>query len=174
MGSSKSSAGLCGAQSHLHPRPPQRMWWLHNAYPRRNRRMAPSDQWRRSFSRANRSCLGSLRCRDGVPDATKLPTFPLPSYPEIYLSFARASDVLERLARGQYDAVHIATEGPIGFAARRACMRRGYAFTTSYHTRFPEYVRARVPVPVRWTYAWLRRFHNAGRGHNDRNPNATP
>ena len=60
--------------------------------------------------------------------------------------------------------VHIATEGPIGFAARRACMGDGRSFTTSYHTRFPEYLSARAPVPRRWSYAALRRFHNAGRG----------
>ncbi len=57
------------------------------------------------------------------------------------------------------DAIHIATEGPLGIAARRYCVRHKLPFTTSYHTRFPEYVRARVPLPVAVTYAWLRRFH---------------
>jgi len=89
-------------------------------------------------------------------------SLPLPTYSEIRLSLVRASDVLNRLDQGQYQAIHIATEGPIGLAARRACLRRGFNFTTSYHTRFPEYVRARAPLPVHWTYAWLRRFHNAG------------
>ena len=55
--------------------------------------------------------------------------------------------------------VHIATEGPIGFATRRACLDGERSFTTSYHTRFPEYVSARLPVPERWSYAVLRRFH---------------
>jgi glycosyltransferase involved in cell wall biosynthesis len=89
-------------------------------------------------------------------------SIPLPTYSEIRLSLVRTSDVLNRLDQGRYQAVHIATEGPIGLAARRACLRRGFNFTTSYHTRFPEYVRARAPIPVHWTYAWLRRFHNAG------------
>jgi glycosyltransferase involved in cell wall biosynthesis len=57
------------------------------------------------------------------------------------------------------DAVHIATEGPIGLAARRLCMQRGWPFTASFHTRFPEYVRARFPVPKGLTYRVLRWFH---------------
>ena len=56
-------------------------------------------------------------------------------------------------------AIHIATEGPLGLIARRACRRRGYPFTTSFHTRFPEYVHARWSVPLTWTYGWLRWFH---------------
>jgi glycosyltransferase involved in cell wall biosynthesis len=70
--------------------------------------------------------------------------------------------VLARLDQSAFDAIHIATEGPIGLAARRACRRRGWAFTTSYHTRFPEYLRARLPIPEDWAYAWLRRFHGGG------------
>jgi len=57
------------------------------------------------------------------------------------------------------EAVHVATEGPLGHAARRYCLRRGYPFTTAYHTQFPRYLRMRAPVPVAWTYAYLRRFH---------------
>ena len=84
---------------------------------------------------------------------------PLPTYPEIRLALAQSSAVLAHVEAGAFDAVHIATEGPVGHAARRACRRNGLAFTTSYHTRFPEYLRARAPVPQEWTYAWLRRFH---------------
>jgi glycosyltransferase involved in cell wall biosynthesis len=58
-------------------------------------------------------------------------------------------------------AIHIATEGPLGLAARRVCLARGLQFTTSYHTRFPEYLSARWPLPEQWSYAWLRRFHGA-------------
>ena len=57
------------------------------------------------------------------------------------------------------DSIHIATEGPIGLAVRRYCLRRGHAFTTSFTTRFAEYASARLPVPVSWGYALLRRFH---------------
>ena len=84
---------------------------------------------------------------------------PLPTYPEIRLALAQSSAVFAHVEAGAFDAVHIATEGPVGHAARRACRRNGLAFTTSYHTRFPEYLRARAPVPQKWTYAWLRRFH---------------
>ena len=91
-------------------------------------------------------------------------SFPMPSYPEIRLSVTVAMSLRRILLRHAPDAVHIATEGPIGIAARKACIQLGWPFSTSYHTRFPEYLNARLPVPVEWTYAWLRRFHNAGNG----------
>jgi len=91
-------------------------------------------------------------------------SLPLPSYPEIRLSLARAAAVGRTIDRVAPTHVHIATEGTLGLAARRACLKAGRAFTTSYHTRFPEYVRRRAPVPERWVYAWLRRFHNAAAG----------
>jgi glycosyltransferase involved in cell wall biosynthesis len=59
------------------------------------------------------------------------------------------------------DAIHVATEGTLGAAARKWCLRRQFPFTTSYHTQFPEYVRARVPIPLAVSYAHLRRFHSA-------------
>jgi glycosyltransferase involved in cell wall biosynthesis len=62
------------------------------------------------------------------------------------------------------DFVHIGTEGPLGFLARRHCRKNNRPFTTSYHTRFPEYVAARLPVPESWCYAFQRRFHNSGAG----------
>jgi glycosyltransferase involved in cell wall biosynthesis len=76
----------------------------------------------------------------------------------------RHSSVVGRIRAIDPDYIHIATEGPIGNAVRTYCLKHGRAFTTSYHTKFPEYVSARLPVPERWTYAWLRRFHNAGAG----------
>jgi len=86
-------------------------------------------------------------------------TLPCPTYPEIRLSLFAAGRVRKRLDALDPDAVHIATEGPLGLAARRWCLRRGRAFTTSYHTQFPEYVRARVPIPVSVGYAFMRWFH---------------
>jgi glycosyltransferase involved in cell wall biosynthesis len=62
------------------------------------------------------------------------------------------------------DHIHIATEGPLGVAAAFWCPRNGEIFTTSYHTRFPEYVEARWPIPAAWSYAALRRFHDGGAG----------
>lgn len=86
-------------------------------------------------------------------------TLPCPSYPEIRLALWPGRRLRETLAGADPDAIHIATEGPLGNAARRYCLRRGLAFTTSYHTRFPQYLRKRLPVPEAWTYAWLRGFH---------------
>jgi 1,2-diacylglycerol 3-alpha-glucosyltransferase/glucuronosyltransferase len=90
-------------------------------------------------------------------------SLPCPSYPEIRLAlnpFPRFADLAKRF---DPHAIHIATEGPLGLAARKFCLREGLAFTTAYHTRFPEYVRARVRLPVALTYQWLRRFHRPAR-----------
>jgi glycosyltransferase involved in cell wall biosynthesis len=88
-------------------------------------------------------------------------TIPCPTYPEIRLSLFAGGKVRRRLDALDPDAVHIATEGPLGLAARRWCLRRGRAFTTSYHTQFPEYVRARFPIPLAVSYAFLRWFHGS-------------
>jgi len=93
-------------------------------------------------------------------------TLPLPSYPEIRLALPPPGAVERRLDTIRPDAIHIATEGPLGHAMRRVCIRRGLPFTTSFHTHFPDYVAARLPVPGRWsadlTWGWLRRFHAPG------------
>ncbi|MBI1203584.1 MAG: glycosyltransferase [Rhodopseudomonas sp.] len=92
-------------------------------------------------------------------------TLPMPSYPEIRLAMPAPGAVERRLDRAQPDAIHIATEGPLGHAMRRLCLKRGLPFTTSLHTRFPDYLAGRLPVPEKWTcdltWAWLRRFHAA-------------
>ena len=67
----------------------------------------------------------------------------------------------ERFKTFEPEAIHIATEGPIGLAARRICVEWKLPFTTSYHTKFPEYVSARLPVPVQAGYAYMRWFHKA-------------
>ncbi len=86
---------------------------------------------------------------------------PCPTYPEIRLALTTPGAFRWRLAALKPDYVHIATEGPLGFMARRACLKMGWSFTTSFHTRFPEYLAERFPVPPSWSYAFLRRFHNA-------------
>ena len=91
-------------------------------------------------------------------------TMAMPTYPEIRLALALPGKIAARAAAMRPDAVHIATEGPIGYAIRRWCLATGRPFTTSFHTRFPEYLAARMPIPPRVSYAVLRRFHNAGRG----------
>ena len=88
-------------------------------------------------------------------------SLPLPTYPGLRCALPRPAEVAARIARARPDAIHIATEGPIGLMARRYCLRHGVPFTTSFTTRFPEYIAARVPFPVAWGYAALRRFHAA-------------
>ena len=94
-------------------------------------------------------------------------TLPLPSYPEIRLALPAPGEVERRFDRERPDAIHIATEGPLGHAARRVCIKRGLPFTTSFHTHFPDYLAERLPVPERWTcnvtWGLLRRFHRAAR-----------
>ncbi len=86
-------------------------------------------------------------------------TFPCPSYPSIQLALFPDRQVATILNEFRPDAIHIATEGPLGHAARKYCIKHDLKFTTSYHTQFPEYVRLRAPIPVSWTYSYLRRFH---------------
>jgi glycosyltransferase involved in cell wall biosynthesis len=88
-----------------------------------------------------------------------LPSLPLPTYPDIRLALVPQRHIALRLADIAPEAVHIATEGPVGHAVRRWCLQHGLPFTTSYHTRYPDYIRARAPIPESWTYAWLRNFH---------------
>jgi glycosyltransferase involved in cell wall biosynthesis len=90
-----------------------------------------------------------------------MPAIACPSYPEIRLALAPGAQVARRLKAFRPHAIHIATEGPLGLAVRRYCRARGIPFTTSYHTRYPQYLRARWPVPLAVSYAWLRRFHGA-------------
>lgn len=91
-------------------------------------------------------------------------TIPMPSYPEIRLAILPARKLARLIEAFEPDALHIATEGPLGLAARRYAVRRGIAFTTAFHTRFAEYLQARTRMPLRLTYAWLRWFHGAGAG----------
>jgi glycosyltransferase involved in cell wall biosynthesis len=89
---------------------------------------------------------------------------PMPGYREIRLAWPGMTKIRSTLKEFQPDHVHIATEGPIGWAMRRICMKQRRRFTTCYHTRFPEYLRERLPVPVKATYRVFRRFHNASNG----------
>ncbi len=84
-----------------------------------------------------------------------------PSYPEIRLALSAGAQVGRELKACRPHAIHIATEGPLGLAVRRYCRAQGVPYTSSYHTRYPEYLRARWPVPLAVSYAWLRRFHGA-------------
>jgi glycosyltransferase involved in cell wall biosynthesis len=96
------------------------------------------------------------------PDRFK--TIPMPSYPEIRLALFPGRKLARLIDEFQPDALHIATEGPLGLAARKYARKRKIAFTTAFHTRFAEYLKARTKIPLPLTYAWLRWFHGAGSG----------
>jgi glycosyltransferase involved in cell wall biosynthesis len=88
-------------------------------------------------------------------------TIPCPSYPEIRVAVRPLAKLARMVDQFRPQAIHIATEGPLGFAARRYCVRRGLRFTTSYHTQFPQYLRSRWPIPLWVSYQGLRWFHGA-------------
>lgn len=94
-----------------------------------------------------------------IIEPSAFPTVPCPSYPEIRLALGCSGAVAGRLDSIAPQAVHIATEGPIGLAARRWCLRNRRAFTTSLHSRFPDYVALRTGIPKSWLWAAVRRFH---------------
>lgn len=91
-------------------------------------------------------------------------TIPAPSYPEIRLAISHWFSLGKKLKAMKPYAVHIATEGTLGVTARFFCKRRGIPFTTSFHTKFPEYVQARWKAPLSWGYAVIRWFHKPSRG----------
>lgn len=91
-------------------------------------------------------------------------TIPCPTYPEIRLALRPSARLQTMMEAFGPTNLHIATEGPLGSAARRWALRNGFAFTTSFHTRFPEYIRARTGLPVGPFYAFLRRFHGKASG----------
>src|SRR5437016_7340699 len=90
-------------------------------------------------------------------------TFAMPSYRDLRVALPRPAKVARLIAEARPDAIHIATEGPIGLMVRRYCRKQRLPFTTSFHTRFPEYVRARAPIPESLIWRALRRFHAPSR-----------
>ena len=83
-------------------------------------------------------------------------TRPCPGYAGIDLALFPGARLRRLMDEAQPDAIHIATEGPLGWAARRHCLRRGWPFTTAFHTRFPEMLQLALGVPASWGYALLR------------------
>lgn len=117
----------------------------------------------RSIENTNRE-LAKLGVEVSMVTPERFNSFPCPTYPEIRLSIANYSRVAREIEKHNPSYVHIATEGPLGLTARRWCIKNRMPFSTSYHTRFPEYVSARLPVPKSWLYAFVRWFHNSGAG----------
>ena len=93
------------------------------------------------------------------------PAFGLPTYPEIRLAIVGATEIGSEIASFDPDAIHIATEGTLGLAARRFCLRHGLPFTSGYHTRFPEMIQMRLPLPgvEAIVHRWFRWFHAPSR-----------
>src|ERR1700744_3388256 len=89
------------------------------------------------------------------------PSMELPTYPGLRVAWPNRREITRRIEAANPEAIHIATEGPVGWAVRAYCRRHGLAFTTSYTTRFPEYVSVRTGIPMSWGYAVMRHFHNA-------------
>ena len=94
-----------------------------------------------------------------VSPADGFRTFPLPTYSEIRLAVGAKKKIEKRFHEFEPEAVHIATEGTLGWAMRAICLKHKFPYSSSYHTRFPEYVNARFPVPLSWGYSFVRSFH---------------
>jgi glycosyltransferase involved in cell wall biosynthesis len=126
-----------------------------------------TDAWPPQVNGVVRTLLSLQRAARGLgveieflsPDGFR--TVPVPTYPGLRLAIPSRRRIAQRIESARADAIHIATEGPIGHSVRAYCARRGRPFTTSYTTRFPEYISARVPIPESLIYAALRRFHGA-------------
>lgn len=88
-------------------------------------------------------------------------TKPCPGFPSVALATGASLDLAKHLDAFNPDAIHLATEGPLGWSARKYCLQRGYAFSTSYHTRIPEVLHAKLRLPMAWSYALVRQFHKA-------------
>ena len=89
---------------------------------------------------------------------------PMPGYAEIRLAIAPKRRLAQLVAEFAPEIIHIATEGPLGWAMRGLCRRNKWPFTTAFHTRFPEYLEARTRIPADWSWRVMRRFHEAGDG----------
>jgi glycosyltransferase involved in cell wall biosynthesis len=131
------------------------------------RALVATDAWHPQINGVVRTLTSLARAasRLGVtidflsPDG--FPSIPVPTYPGLRLALPSPVRIAQRIERAAPDAIHIATEGPIGYMVRRYCVNQGLPFTTSYTTRFPEYISARLAIPEAWSYAVLRRFHAA-------------
>jgi glycosyltransferase involved in cell wall biosynthesis len=138
--------------------------------PPNSRVLIVSDAWRPQVNGVVRTLatlvaeLERLGIVAEVVGPDRFRTLPCPTYPDIRLSILPMRKLAQIIEAFRPDALHIATEGPLGIAARKLARRHGWTFTTAFHTRFPEYLRARTRVPTRISYAWLRRFHAAGHG----------
>jgi glycosyltransferase involved in cell wall biosynthesis len=132
--------------------------------------MLVSDAWEpqvngvvRTLTRTAEECRAMGHEVEVIHPGLGYRTIPLPTYPDIKLALDARKDIEERFKAFEPEAIHIATEGTLGETARKICLRWKLPFTTSYHTKFPEYVNARFPfIPLAAGYSFMRRFHNSG------------
>ena len=130
--------------------------------------LVATDAWHPQVNGVVRTLTSLARSAAGLgaeisfltPDG--FPSMGLPTYPGLRVALPNRREIAARIEAAAPDAIHIATEGPIGWAARAYCRRRKLAFTTSYTTRFPEYIAVRSIIPAALSYAVLRHFHAAG------------
>jgi glycosyltransferase involved in cell wall biosynthesis len=128
-----------------------------------------TDAWHPQVNGVVRTLLSLSECLRGLgvtplfltPDG--FPSIAVPTYPGLRCALPNPREMARRVEETAPDAIHIATEGPIGHIARRYCLAHGLPFTTSYTTRYPEYISARFPLPEALSYAYLRRFHAPAR-----------
>jgi glycosyltransferase involved in cell wall biosynthesis len=132
--------------------------------------LVATDAWRpqvngvvRTYERLDEE-LRAIGAELAIISPNEFRSIPCPTYPEIRLALPGYQYLIERVSCIEPDAVHIATEGPVGWMMRNYCLRRRIPFTTSFHTRFPDYLKSRFGVPTSWTFAAQRAFHNAGAG----------
>lgn len=124
-----------------------------------------TDTWEPEINGVVTTLKATAQCLRGnghdvqIVSVENLPTFACPTYPELRLAYKPYSKIAAALEALEPDCIHIATEGPMGLAARRYCLKHGLEFTTAYHTRFPEYLCARSRLPLALSYRWLKWFH---------------
>ena len=132
---------------------------------KRHRIAIVTDAWEPQVNGVVRSiqAVNAVLEREGHEVAVISPdlfrSLPCPTYPEIRLALTRVATVGAMLEDFAPDAIHLATEGPLCIAARRWCLRHKRAFTTAYHTQFPDYVSARTRLPAEWFWRYIRWFH---------------
>jgi glycosyltransferase involved in cell wall biosynthesis len=129
-----------------------------------------SDAWLPQINGVVRTLMRTIKELEELGHETRVVSpdlfrnFPCPTYAEIRLAVLPARRLATLIEGFQPCAIHIATEGPLGYAARRYCLSRNLPFTTAFHTRFPEYIQARIGLPLGAGYSVLRRFHAPASG----------
>src|ERR1700742_2826377 len=127
-----------------------------------------TDAWHPQVNGVVRTLTSLARASAGLgADVTFLtpdgfPSMAVPTYPGLRVALPNGAEIARRVEAAAPEAIHIATEGPIGWSVRAFCRKHKLAFTTSYTTRFPEYISARSIIPESLSYAALRHFHAAG------------